>query len=213
LGRAFLTWFNPGSGTGYAFTVSNMATLAITAIAMGLYAQLMAFDGQPNDERWFIFAVMAVAYVAAYLGVGRLIVVFVRRYVWGGLAMAFVIQLFIAAMGAILPFLVQLTTLGAALADEYTLIQAPNWAWTMYAIADDSLTGVDLAVYAIVPGVAFVVFLMNMALAAREIAAERIQTPERVIEDELQLHPEKAPKPAGPQNPWDYDPAAEPAPS
>jgi hypothetical protein len=82
----------------------------------------------------------------------------------------------------------------------------------MYAIADDDLTGADNFVYVIVPAVAFVVFFINMIFAAREVAAEREQTPQRVIEDELQLHPEKAPKAPGPQNPWEHEAAAEPAP-
>jgi hypothetical protein len=149
--------------------------------------------------------------VAAYLGIGRLILVFLRRFVWGGLAMAFVIQLFIAGLGALLPFLVQYATRWGLLLDEYTLLQASNWVWTLAAIADNDLAGSDLFVYLIVPGVALVVFMANMMLAAREIAAQREETPQRVVEDELELHPEKAPKPAGPQSPWDYDSPAEPA--
>ncbi len=211
LGRAFLTWFNPGSGTGYNFAVANLAALAIVLAVAGLAAQWMGFEGQPNDWNWLGFSMMAVSYVAAYLGVGRLILVFLRRFVWGGLAMAFVIQVFLAAMGAILPFLVQLTALGVSLADEYTLLQTPNWAWTLYAIVDNDLMGRDLVVYLIVPTTAAAVFLVNLILAAREVAAEREQTPQRVLEDELQLHPEKAPKPAGPQSPWDYAPPTEPA--
>ncbi len=211
LGRAFLTWFNPGSGTGYAFTVANMFALALTVTIVGFVSHAYGFAGQPHDERWLAFAWMAVAYVAAYLGVGRLILLFMRRFVWGGLAMAFVIQVFVAAMGTILPFLVQLSALGVRFADEYTLIQTSNWAWTMYAILDKDIVGVDYFVYVIVPVFAGVVFVVNMILAAREVAAEREQTPQRVVEDELRLHPEKAPKPAGPQNPWDYDTAAEPA--
>ncbi|MBW3600289.1 MAG: ABC transporter permease, partial [Planctomycetes bacterium] len=209
LGRAFLTWFNPGSGTGYAFAVANMASLAAIVIAVGLYAQLMGVDGKPNDMRWIGFSLMAAAYLALYLGIGRLILLFMRRFVWGGLAMSFVIQIFVAAMGAILPFLVQLTWLGVRLADEYTLLQATNWAWTMYAIADDGLVGVDYNVYWIVGIAAAAVFLANLIFAAREVSAEREITPERVLEDELQLHPERAPKPPGPQSPWDYE--AEPA--
>jgi ABC-type transport system involved in multi-copper enzyme maturation permease subunit len=212
LGRAFLTWFNPGSGTGYAFAVANMAALAMMVIAVGIYAQVMGLDGRPgptSDLRWAGFSLMATAYIALYLGIGRLLLLFIRRFVWGGLAMAFVVQVFLAAMGAILPFLVQLTWLGVRLADEYTLLQATNWAWTMYAIADDGLLGVDYNVYWIVGIAASVVFLANLIFAGREVAAERELTPARVLEDELQLHPEKAPRPLGPQNPWDYDAAAD----
>jgi hypothetical protein len=213
LGRAFLTWFNPGSGTGYAFAVANLAALAIMVAAAGIYAQWLSVPGAPDDVEWLLLSMMCVSYVAAYLGVGRLLLLFVRRFVWGGLAMAFVIQIFLAAMGAVLPFLIQLMALGVTYADEYTLLQTTNWAWTLYAVADEEIVGVDNWVYVIVPMIALGVFLLNLAFAAREVAAEREQTPQRVVEDELQLHPEKAPKPVGPQNPWDYDTPAEPAPS
>jgi ABC-type transport system involved in multi-copper enzyme maturation permease subunit len=211
LGRAFLTWLNPGSGTGYAFAVSNLFALAVLSLTAGAAAHWLAFDGKPDEGWWPAFSLMAVAYVAAYLGLGRLVLLFLRRFVWGGLPMAFVVQLFVAAMGALLPFLIQFTSRWGAFIDEYTLLQVPNWAWTMYAIADEDLSGADLAVYAIVPSVAVVIFVINMLFAARELAAEREQTPQRVIEDEIQLHPEKAPKPPGPQSPWDYDAPAEPA--
>lgn len=212
LGRGLLTWFNPGSGTGYVFAVANMLVLALTVIGMGVWATSLGFTrAAPGDLTWMAYALMAAAYLVLYLGVGRLILLFLRRYIWGGLAMAFVIQVFLAAMGAILPFLVQLTWLGARFADDYTLLQTPNWAWTLFAIADDGLLGVEHAVYFLVGGGAIVVFVANLVFAAREVAAVREATPQRVLEDELLLHPERAPQPAGPQSPWDHDSPAEPA--
>lgn len=211
LARSFLTWFNPGSGTGYAFTVANMTALACVSIAAGTAAQWLGFDGQPRDQQWIAFSLMALCYITAYLGIGRLILLFLRRYVWGGLAMAFVVQLFVASMATVVPFLLQFTSRWGSMIDEYTLIQVPNWAWTMYAIADNDLTGADNLVYLIVPAVAFIVFFVNMMFTAHEVAAEREQTPQRVIEDELQLHPEKAPKAPGPQNPWEHDTERAPA--
>lgn len=212
LGRVFLTWFNPGSGVGYAFTVANLVSLTVVLGILNAVAVWMGVESQVmRSERWMMFSLMLVSYVAAYLGTGRLLLMFVRRFIWGGLAMSFVINLFLAAMGAIVPFLVQLTLLGVTMAEEYTLLQATNWVWTITAILDDKLMGEDLAVYVIVPAAAAFIFLVNLILAAREVAAEREQTPQRVLEDELQLHPEKAPKPAGPQSPWDYDASTEPA--
>jgi hypothetical protein len=211
LGRSFLTWFNPGSGSGYAFAVANLFGVAATSILIGVVAMWISHEGAPNDLEWIAFSLMAVAYVAAYLGIGRLILLFLRRFVWGGLAMAFVIQLFIAGMGALIPFLIQFTSRWGSLVDEYTLIQVTNWSWTLTAIADNDLSGWDNLVYVIVPAIALVVFMANMMLAVREIAAQREATPQRVVEDELELHPERAPKPPGPQSPWDYDRPAEPA--
>jgi hypothetical protein len=211
LGRSFLTWFNPGSGTGYAFAVSSLLGLALTAIVFAYLVDSMGRPGAPDISSFTGYSLMAVAYVAAYLGLGRLMILFLRRFVWGGLAMAFVVQLFLAAMGALLPFLVQLTSRWGTYYDDYTLLQTTNWSWTLLAIANDDLSGADYLVYLFVPAAALVVFMANMMLAAREIAAQREHTPQRVIEDERELHPEKAPKPAGPQSPWDYDPPGEPA--
>jgi ABC-type transport system involved in multi-copper enzyme maturation permease subunit len=211
LARSFLTWFNPGSGSGYAFAVSNLFALALTVVAISSVAMWMGHDGAPSDMTLAVFSMMAVAYVVAYLGIGRLMLLFMRRFVWGGLAMGFVVQIFVAGMGALVPFLVQFISRWGSYVDEYTLLQASNWGWTLMAVADNDLTGADQLVYLLVPGVALIVFMANMMLAVREIAAHREATPQRVIEDELELHPEKAPKPAGPQNPWDYDTPAEPA--
>ena len=50
---------------------------------------------------------------------------------------------------------------------------------------------------------AFMIFLVNLFLTIREVANVRLETPDRVIEDEIQLHPEKAAEPRRPRNPWD----------
>ena len=39
---------------------------------------------------------------------------------------------------------------------------------------------------------AVVIFLVNLAVAAKEVEQERETAPERVVLDELQLHPERA---------------------
>jgi hypothetical protein len=47
------------------------------------------------------------------------------------------------------------------------------------------------------------VFALNLIVSARDIVPGREAVPERVWQDELELHPEKAPRPPGPASPWD----------
>ena len=49
LGRVFLTWFNPGSGTGYVFAVSNLFMLVLCIMAA---VAIQAATGQPNVRSW-----------------------------------------------------------------------------------------------------------------------------------------------------------------
>ena len=39
-----------------------------------------------------------------------------------------------------------------------------------------------------------IMLLVNMLLAAREVDRQREDTPDRVLEEELQLHPEESPR-------------------
>jgi hypothetical protein len=45
--------------------------------------------------------------------------------------------------------------------------------------------------------------LLNLCVSAEEIRRDRQVAPQRVIQDEMLLHPERFPKPAVPRSPWD----------
>ena len=50
---------------------------------------------------------------------------------------------------------------------------------------------------------AAVIFLINLFVAMREVEQVRLATPQRVLDDEWLLHPEKAPHPVQHRSPWD----------
>jgi hypothetical protein len=50
---------------------------------------------------------------------------------------------------------------------------------------------------------AALIFLVNLIVATKEIEQVRQEAPARVRQDDLELHPELAPKEIKPSSPWD----------
>jgi hypothetical protein len=87
---------------------------------------------------------------------------------------------------------------------DYSELQVTNWAWTVTEAMDDTIWGtptVPLMVYCAAAGV----LAVNLFVAMREVEQVRLATPQRVLDDEWQLHPEKAPVPVRHKSPWDAD--------
>jgi len=202
MGRAFLTWFNPGSGTGYVFAVVNLAAVVLLAIVAGLVADLVGFGGAPHQPEFFFFSVLTCAYVAAYLGVGRLLVLLIRRYLYFGLLLPFLAHILLALFGAALPTFLQAWWLGFSNFDDYTALQVINWFWTLIEAGDGDITATPAVPILVLVGSA-VIFLVNLILATREIEEVRQEAPERVRQDDLELHPELAVEEQKPRSPWD----------
>lgn len=201
LGRAFLTWFNPGSGTGYVFAVVNQGVVTLLGCVLALVAA--GLGRWPVDAgQVALFGVLLCAYVAVYLGVGRLIVLWLRRFLSFGLLLPLVIQLFLLALGIAVPSFLQAWLFGFSGFEDYSALQAPNWAWTLVEAIDGTLQ-FDPTVPILVVSSAAVVFLINLVVTAREIEQEREAVPERVILDELQQHPERAVTKKRPANPFE----------
>ncbi len=190
LGRVFLTWFNPGSGTGYVFAVVNLVAVTVLTYAMALAAQ--DFNRWPVDaEEIVLFGVLLCAYVAAYLGVGRLIALWLRRYLYFGLLLPLVVHVLLLVLGVAVPSFLQAWLFGFAEFNDYSVLQAPNWARTLIEAVDGRILA-DPVVPILVVASAVVIFLVNLVVAAKEVEQEREAAPERVVLDELQLHPERA---------------------
>jgi hypothetical protein len=201
--RMFTTWLNPGSGTGYVFAVASLAGVAMTATIMAIVG------GWSGNARNFFdvipFSWMAVFYVAAYLGFGRLLVLLLNRYYQFGLALPFLLNIFMALLGAGLPYLVAVS-ISSAYDAPYSELQMTNWAWTLAEAADHNILQYPL----IVVGVGLfgaAMFLINLALAAPETRLAHEAAPQRVVEDELEQHPERQYQPYVRTNPWDEPPA------
>ncbi|MBC8356010.1 MAG: hypothetical protein H8E66_28875 [Planctomycetes bacterium] len=107
LGRMCFTWFNPGSGTGYTFAIVNLLTLVIIIVVAGLTAELEGFAGARGNYDWLLYVTLVAAYVVAYLGVGRLIVVLLRQLGRVTILLTVLINLLLVVIGAAFPVFFQ----------------------------------------------------------------------------------------------------------
>jgi hypothetical protein len=208
-GRAFFSWFNPGSGTGYVFTCVTMRDSILTLLVFCFVASERSLFGirQGNDYKLYMSTLLCVMYVIAYLGASNLILLALRRYVPISPVVSFVVTAFIALATCLVPFMVGIA-MDTNLAPSYDNIQAPNWVWSIY---ECWWNGIEPHILLIVGLYTVPIFIINVLLAYREIAATKIAAPTRVIQEDRELHPPPEVKLA-PQNPWDDLEPAETAP-
>ena len=199
LGRVALTWFNPGSGTGYVFISLQVGLLG--AVTAGAYYG-GGFVNSRVSEDILAGAILAPAYVIGYLGVGRLIIFVARRYFRFGIIVSMIIQVVFAILGVVGPFVFQLM-LYRWFGFEYSAMQAGNWAWTMAEVVDrdifnygSPLGGMWMPppVLVIAPASAMFIFLVNLVFAAREVNQVRQAAPDRVVLDDESMAPAVEPQ-------------------
>ncbi|MBI2479344.1 MAG: hypothetical protein HYV60_12150 [Planctomycetia bacterium] len=187
LGRMCFTWFNPGSGTGYTFTVANLLTLVSVTVVAGLTAEFEGFAAARGNFEWLLFVTLAVAYVVFYLGIGRYIVLLLRQLGRVTMLLTFLVNLFLALIGVAIPMFFQAWLEGYSRM-SYSIVQLTNWFWTLEEAADGGLLSFSL-VPIIIYISAGIVFLLNLLFAIYEVEQVRLATPERVLIDELEMHP------------------------
>jgi hypothetical protein len=205
VGRTFLSFFNPGPGTGYMFAVSNLTAVLLAAL-------VLAYVSARSASPWTTFdaaggaIVLMWGYAVGYLGLGRLAIMWFRRWTFVSLAAGFLIQLLLVLGGVFIPLGLQFAS-RALRDDNYTLLQLSNPFWSVYELLDNGPNSTETPILMVViPGFALAMLLLNMKSVAVELRRHRIAAPQRVVEEEAELHP--APTP-GPSNPWDADGAAE----
>ena len=186
LGRMTFTWFNPGSGTGYTFAVSNLMTIVLAVFVMAVLAQMSGFAGAPRDLSLAIFGLMLVAYAAAYLGIGRLVILLLRRFVPTGLLLSILINSLLVLVGAASPVLFQAWLDGYGRL-RYSSLQFSNWAWTLVEAADGDIWVYPTVVATVLLG-AGGIFLLNLAFTVAEVEHVRAAVPQRVLSDDGEIH-------------------------
>jgi hypothetical protein len=206
VGRSLFTWFNPGSGTGYMFAMLNLLALIGMAWILAAIAYDRRYEHVPEVMEFFPFTACLAGYVLGYLGVVRLAVVALRRITPVGLLATFLCQVILATSGVLFPLLLQaLVSWGDYTSFSYSTLQLPNFFWTLIEVVDGKVgNGPELAL--VVASVGGLIFLVNMVVAAGEVEHVRQQAPQRVLEDEAQLHPR--PQDRKKRNPWDEEPVA-----
>lgn len=208
LGRMFFTWLNPGPGTGFMFTFTNAFALLLVVIAMAIFSNAYPFAGRLQEEQ-VLFALFAFCYVVIYVGGTRLLMLLMDRVVHAGVFLSLLVSLLLVLLGTFVPLVGQGFVIGMMRTRmEYTAFQVSNPFWTLLAIEENDLTELPMGGFSIPLEAILLVLaaggmlLVNMLLAAREVDRQREAAPQRVIEDEAALHPEKIAKPA-PTSPWD----------
>jgi hypothetical protein len=204
IGRAFLSFFNPGPGAGYMFAVSNLTAAGLAALVLALYSA-----GGPNMSSMSFFdaayvIVFGWSYVVGYLGLGRLVIGFLRRWMYVSLTAGFLFHVILVLAGVGIPLTIQMTSRFLR-NNDYTLLQMSNAFWTLAELADHGPSSVQAPILLmIIPPLAIAVLLLNMRGVAAELRRHRVAAPQRVLEEEAALHP--APTP-GPSNPWEVEDA------
>jgi hypothetical protein len=195
-GRALLTWFNPGSGTGYVFVVLNMAALSLMVCGIGILlytSNLIQNQGLDLSEMLW-FSALLTAYIAIYLGLSRLVVVLARQVASVGLVFSLLVTIFFVIAGMALPWIFQYWLFNYR-NEDYTELQFPNWAWTLVETLDGDITGHPLVIFAVL-GSAGVIFAINLGLSGREVGQSRVAAPQRVLQDDAASLPVMMPRTA-----------------
>jgi hypothetical protein len=101
-----------------------------------------------------------------------------------GVVLPLAVHLIIGVLAIVIPYSLQSFS-RRLLTAGYTRLQIPNWGWT---IGETMSRGVPYPeIPYILGGAAFVVFVINLMLAGREVEAVRLETPVRVKEEEKEL--------------------------
>ncbi len=182
LGRMMLTWFNPGSGTGYAFAVANMATLTFVMAGLAIVSGMAAMAGGPSNDDWVLFSLLITSYLVTYLGVTRLIVLALRQIAYVGMIVPFLMGIFVALLGCAVPAFLQAWWFGYSEL-EYTPFQATNWMWTLTEAGEGGIWATP-SVPIGMGVVAILVYGLNLLFAMFEVESVRQATPQRVLDDE-----------------------------
>jgi len=199
-GQIFLTWLNPGPGTGYMFAVANITYVSILGLA------LLTVDVATSGAfTWFTtehyFIVIGWGYFVTFLGVGRLLIGFARRYIHVSLTAGALLHILLMMVAIALPQLIDYLSNPQRFGVDYGLLHITNPIWTLIRLTEGGPTAIDavLAVPIVIAS-ALVVLMLNIRTAWGEIQHQRRALPERVVEEEAILHPAPEPKP---QNPWE----------
>ncbi len=201
LERILLTWFNPGDGSGYVFTICSMASVIVfTMVSLSIFA---AFNGTTrltfstqSIQTYRESGAACLGYLMGYLGLMRILahLYYRRTGVKIPTVAAVLMQVLLYGLGVLIPVMIESALSTWSDHDfSYTAIQLPNWFWTLIQIMEDK--GEWNGYLVLVAG--FGIFAINFARASRQAQDIRLPPPARVIEEELAAHAKGAHR-----NPW-----------
>jgi hypothetical protein len=204
IARMFLSWLNPGPGSGYMFVVANATTvvvLLLTATAVMIFRPTSS--GSTHTDEILYLLVIGWSYLVSYLGIGLLVIGGLRRIATVTMLASVLINLLLLLAGFGVPYAIKSMSITLREAD-YSFIQITDPFCSMMHVTDGGAFKDANKIALVVFCAAVCVLMLNMPRVIRELRIVREAAPSRVIADEAELHP--APE-SLPQNPWD-EPAA-----
>ena len=202
LGRILFTWFNPGPGTGYGFAVVNfLSAVVLVALALLLEEIVPSSGGRPGNPppgSVLVGGFALVCYLTIFLGLGKLIVAWIGRFVGRNTAMPILIHFMLLLFAVLIPFAIDWTMFGTS---DYSLLHITNPFWTATEFLDGSgwpLEGPLILV--LLSAVALAILLANWRSLKRELSYLRAKSPQRLIEDDAEMAPTVEPVRS---SPWD----------
>ena len=134
-----LSWLFPGPGRGYVFVLANMAA----AVAMALLSMLawealysinpMGFRG-PRSINWLTMGILALGYMAFYLGLGKLIVAWLCQYSVAGAISSVLVHVLLVLLGCGVPLVIHL--MSDFRMSGYNLLHVFNPFWSMAELVE-----------------------------------------------------------------------------
>ena len=207
LGRAFLTWFNPGPATGYIFTAANLLATLLMATGLLVWGEVY-YPGTRRvvlgtSPEWTItcFGLLAFSYILLYLGVGRLLISQVRRVTPVSLQLSFLLHVLMVLAGCLIPLSIHWMTPNVR--NDYSLLEISNPFYSLAEFIDHSDSSPDMQVVLwLVPSAALVILLMNLPAVVLAVTQVRIAKPRRLEQEEAEQAALRAP-PLVPASPFD----------
>jgi hypothetical protein len=200
LGRVFLTWLQPGPRSGYMFAIANLLSVILIClvatwiIGFGNVAGVWLGIGD-----FLSILVVGASYVVAYLGLGCLAIAWLRRVTVVTMFAGVLIHVLLLLAGSGIPTSIQLMSLELRNV-PYSYLQITNPIWTLYYMINYTGSPEAVLLTLVIPAAALCVMLFCMPGIVRELRRVRVALPERIAQDEAELHPSPE---AGPKNPWE----------
>jgi hypothetical protein len=209
-GRALLSWFFPGPARGYVFVLANMAA-AVGMAFLGMLAWEAVYPLAPGTTRPVRFdqvvmlGVLCMGYVAFYLGLGKLVLTWLRSYSVVGALSSVLVHVLLLLAGCGIPLVIHL--MSDYRLSGYNLLHVGNPFWTIVEVVDPGggMGGDPDAVIAvwIVAALGLAMFLCNLWSILEEVRLVRAASPPRVAEEEAAQAALETPAIHVPRSPWD----------
>ena len=209
LGRIFLTWFNPGPGTGYMFTLVNLVGAMLMVLTGELVWSSLFSAGAGGGGGWLdtsqilFFGVLGICYIAIYLGVGRLIMMLLGRYVQVTLPLALLLEILMLLAGCGVPLVIY--WMSDLRLSGYSLLHISNPLFSLFHIVEknQALGSEAPTLLMILAPLALLVIVLNLPSILAEVRNVRIARPKRVQEEDAQIEAQLHPVQHKPTSPWD----------